>query len=105
MNNKYNSIRQATAGIVFFATPHRGGGDYVPLGKLAAKIARAVHREPTNDFLANLEKDNVFADDRIEMFRDQLDSYKVISFYEGVPMPGLGIVSQATSHARFVEPD
>lgn len=89
---RYKPIRKATYGIVFFGTPHRGG-EGVALGEIAAKIVRAVLREPKNSFLESLKKDGPFSQMILEDFRTQLEDYNVISYYETRPLGSHGIVS------------
>lgn len=89
---RYKSIRAATYGMVFFATPHRGG-EFVSLGKIAATIVRAVYHNPKNSFLESLEKDGLFASSMIDDFRSFLEDYQVISYYETRPLPNGIIVS------------
>ncbi|KAK4896822.1 hypothetical protein LTR27_005419 [Elasticomyces elasticus] len=87
----YASIQRATYGLVFFGTPHRGG-EHVPLGKLAARIVRAVYRNPNNSFLEALEKDSIFADSIAQDFCNVAESFKVVSFYENRPTGPLGLI-------------
>ncbi|KAK5735538.1 hypothetical protein LTR17_008071 [Elasticomyces elasticus] len=92
----YASIRRATYGLVFFGTPHRGG-EHVPLGKLAARIVRAVYRNPNNSFLEALEKDSIFADSIAQDFCNVAESFKVVSFYENRPTGPLGLIADKKS--------
>jgi hypothetical protein len=55
LNDKYNSIRNATYGIAFFGTPHRGG-NHAKLGDIVARVWGGVVREPRNDFMEALKK-------------------------------------------------
>ncbi|KAJ5220430.1 hypothetical protein N7468_009634 [Penicillium chermesinum] len=80
---KYTSIRTATSGLVFFATPHRGSKS-VELGTIAASIARFVSDgSASNDLLHSLEYNSIFTRNMSERFRHQLEDYRVISFIEG----------------------
>jgi hypothetical protein len=85
------SIKKATYGLVFFATPHRGG-EFAQLGKIAAGIVRAIYSNPKNSFMDALEKDNLYADTIIEDFRNLLDDYIVYTFVESRPLPNLGAI-------------
>ncbi|KAI8275902.1 hypothetical protein K4K56_001248 [Colletotrichum sp. SAR 10_98] len=84
-NLKYQQIRDATYGLVFFATPHHGS-DYADLGGVAATIAGAVLRQPKNSFLDSLKRDSLFSDTLKKHFRHRLEDFKIISFYETLPM-------------------
>ena len=61
LNDSYKSIREATYGIAFFGTPHRGG-NFVKLGDIAASIVRGVLQNPSNTFMEALKKDSLFSD-------------------------------------------
>ncbi|KAJ5004002.1 hypothetical protein K4K48_010694 [Colletotrichum sp. SAR 10_66] len=84
-NLKYQQIRDATYGLVFFATPHHGS-DYANLGGVAATIARAVLRTPKNPLLDSLKRDSLFSETQRKNFRHRLEDFKIISFYETLPM-------------------
>lgn len=90
----YDSILRATYGLAFFGTPHQGG-NFVRLGDIAATIARGLFQNPSNTFLAALGADSLFADDLVQDFRQQLEDYHVLSFYETKSTRGLGVVSGA----------
>ena len=80
-------------GIAFFGTPHRGG-NLATLGSVAASIARFTLRNPKNTFLKALKRDSLFADDLVQDFRQQLENYHVLSFFETQPLsPVSGLVS------------
>lgn len=78
--------------MVFFATPHRGG-EFAKLGSIAAKIVKAIYRNPTNTFMEALEKDSLFGDNITHDFRNMLEDYYVLSFYETRKLEPFGIVS------------
>ncbi|KAI9859416.1 MAG: hypothetical protein M1813_006753 [Trichoglossum hirsutum] len=87
----YLSIKNATYGIVFFGTPHQGG-NFASLGSIAASIARLSLRNPSNSFMETLKTDSLFADDLVQDFRQQLEDYYVLSFYETLPFKKLGVI-------------
>ncbi len=62
-NPKYTPIKDATTGLAFFATPHRGG-DWmlVSLGGVVAKIATAVGFQKGDDVLETLKNGSIFSD-------------------------------------------
>ena len=91
LDDTYKSLREATYGIAFFGTPHRGG-NYAKLGDIAASITRGLLRNPSNTFMEALKKDSLFSDTLVEDFRHQLEDYYVLSFYETLPMEKLGLV-------------
>jgi hypothetical protein len=82
----------ATYGIVFFATPHRGG-NHAKFGDIAASVARAVLQNPDNTFVEALKKDSLFADSIIEDFKHQLENFFILNFFETLPYKNMGLVS------------
>ena len=91
LNDLYRSIREATYGIAFFGTPHQGG-NLARLGDIASTIIRSVLRNPSNSLMEALKKDSAFVESLQSDFQHQLDNYKVLSFYETLPMGKLGLV-------------
>lgn len=84
-NTRYRPIKEATCGLVFFGTPHAGGKDaLVSIGKLSAKVATSILRNPSKDVLEALTKGSLFSDVLQESWRHQLNLYKIVSFYEGI---------------------
>ncbi|KAI1767803.1 TPR-like protein [Hypoxylon sp. FL1150] len=79
---KYKSIKEATSGLVFFATPHNGGDQMlVTLGGLAAKMARSLGFQKGENLVKVLESGNMFSDIMSEHFRHQLLAYDIVSFW------------------------
>ena len=91
LDDSYKSLREATYGIAFFSTPHRGG-NYAKLGDIAASITRGLIRNPSITFMEALKKDSLFSDTLVEDFRHQLEDYYVLSFFETLPTGKLGLV-------------
>ncbi|KAL9596526.1 MAG: hypothetical protein Q9219_005747 [cf. Caloplaca sp. 3 TL-2023] len=84
-NSRYTPIKQATSGLVFFGTPHAGGKDaLVSIGKLSARVATSILRNPSKDVMEALTKGSLFSDVLQESWRHQLNLYKIVSFYEGI---------------------
>jgi hypothetical protein len=81
-NRNYTPIKDATAGLAFFATPHHGG-DWmlVSLGGLAAKIAIALGFQKGDDVLKTLKDGGMFSDFMQEHWRHQLEEYQIVSFW------------------------
>ena len=81
-NPEYIPIKDATAGLAFFATPHHGGdGMLVSLGGLAAKIAIALGFQKGDDVLETLKDGGMFSDFMQEHWRHQLEEYQIVSFW------------------------
>jgi hypothetical protein len=91
LNDMYRPIREATYGIAFFGTPHQGG-NLAKLGDIASTIVRGVLRNPSNSLMDALRKDSGFVQSLQGDFQHQLEDYKVLSFYETLPMGKLGLV-------------
>ncbi|KAJ6114387.1 hypothetical protein N7486_000165 [Penicillium sp. IBT 16267x] len=95
---KYNSIRTATSGLVFFGTPHRGA-KAVELGKIAARVARFISKgQASNDLLDCLEHNSLFTRQMSDRFRHQLEDYRVVSFIEGKEVQIAGVGPASLSH-------
>ena len=70
---------------MFFGTPHAGGDDrLVALGSAAARIAQGLHLQASNDISETLKKGSLFTDVLAEHWRQQLESYQIVSFWEGI---------------------
>jgi predicted alpha/beta hydrolase len=62
-NPKYTPIKDATTGLVFFATPHhRGDWMLVSLGGVVTKIATAVGFQKGDDVLKTLKNGSIFSE-------------------------------------------
>jgi triacylglycerol esterase/lipase EstA (alpha/beta hydrolase family) len=91
LNGSYKAIGNATYGIAFFGTPHKGG-KHVKLGDFATATVRGVLRGPSNSFLEAMKKDSLFADALEKDFQHLFEDYKILSFYETRPMGKFGLV-------------
>jgi hypothetical protein len=80
-NDTYHNIRAATFGLVFFATPHRGG-NHAKLGDIVASITTTVLNNPSNTFMDHLQKDSFLSEDLQHLFKHQVENYHILSFYE-----------------------
>jgi hypothetical protein len=78
---RFGTIKDATYGLVFFATPHRGGNG-VTLAKLAAQVVTGVSGSSRNDLLRSLQGNSLFNEESAEYFRHQLEDYHVLSLSE-----------------------
>jgi len=77
----FGQIKEHTAGIAFFGTPHRGGNG-VPLGKVVVNVLTALSGESKNTLLETLAKNSARLEDITQNFRSQLDAYDFVSFFE-----------------------
>ncbi|KAI1085805.1 hypothetical protein F5B20DRAFT_519816 [Whalleya microplaca] len=87
----YESIWKSTFGITFFATPHNGG-NHAGIGDIVAKVACSILRSPGNNFMTALKKGSSFLDIISDDFRQLLDDFQILSFYETKPLGSFGIV-------------
>jgi len=84
-NAKYLPIRDATTGIVFFATPHNGGErKRVRLGSAVTRIATTFGLQKGDDVLETLKSGSVFSGIMREQWRHQVGRYKIVSFWGGL---------------------
>ncbi|KAK6952740.1 hypothetical protein Daesc_005034 [Daldinia eschscholtzii] len=91
----YKSIAESTFGIAFFGTPHRGGNN-AEIGGVVANIARSLLGNPSNTFMSAV-KEGTFLDLIEDDFRQLLESFQILTFYETKPMGRLGIVVDQNS--------
>lgn len=54
------------------------------LGTIAARIATALHLQPQNHIVETLKSGSLFTDLLKEHWRHQLESYQIVSFWEGL---------------------
>ncbi|KAI0400737.1 hypothetical protein F4802DRAFT_583836 [Xylaria palmicola] len=87
----YEKIWASTFGLVFFATPQQGGNN-AGLGDAVAGIARCVLGNPSNTFMTALKSSSTFLSIITDDFRQLLEDFQIISFYETRPLGPLGIV-------------
>jgi len=83
-NRKFAPIRDATAGLAFFATPHHGGErKRVRLGGVVTKVATTLGFQKGDDILETLKSGSVFSGMMREQWRHQVARYKIVSFWGG----------------------
>jgi hypothetical protein len=68
---------------VFFGTPHEGGNkSLVRLGATAACVASWLGFKSEDSIVEVLKEGSLFSDVLKQSFRHQLESYKMVSFWE-----------------------
>jgi hypothetical protein len=82
---RYQPIRDATLGIIFFGTPHRGT-DKAVYGKVLANVAQTITHRPPARLVSALQTNSDVLMRLTSDFRFQLPQYQVVSFYEQRPM-------------------
>ena len=91
-NPKYTPIKDATTGLAFFATPHKGGDRMlVSLGGMVAKIATALGFQKGDDVLETLKSGSIFSEIMQHHWRHQVLKYDFISFWGAVDEVILGL--------------
>lgn len=100
----YESIHNATRGVVFFGTPHRGG-NLATLGDLMARICRVVSGDVRNNIMEALRTDSMFAGDINKDFarRAMALELRVLNFIENLPITRhAGLVSMLSELHWFI---
>jgi hypothetical protein len=93
-NPDYSSIEHATKGLVFFATPHRGGDtNLASLGGVMAKIAAAMGFQEGDDLLERLKTGRIFSDVTQERWKYHLLRYHIRSFWGTLDNVKLSLLS------------
>ncbi|KAL8729216.1 MAG: hypothetical protein Q9181_005069 [Wetmoreana brouardii] len=82
----YKCLKASTFGLVFFATPHRGG-EGAGVAEAAAMVYSAVTGQPRNKLLDSLKKKSLINELSSDQFRHQMNDYEVLSFIERRKMP------------------
>ncbi|KAK5202612.1 hypothetical protein LTR41_011644 [Exophiala xenobiotica] len=86
--SRYQSIKDATIGLIFLGTPHRGS-DKATYGKVLANVAQSISHKPPPRLLSALQTNSDVLLQLTTNFRFQLPDYEVYSFFELRPMKGL----------------
>lgn len=72
-------------GIIFFGTPHEGGQRaLVSIGAIAVRIANSLGFRSSSAIVGALKHGSLFSDMLKEAWRHQLESYQIVSFWEGI---------------------
>ncbi|KAF7168290.1 hypothetical protein CNMCM6106_003531 [Aspergillus hiratsukae] len=81
-NARFTPIKDATVGLAFFATPHKGGEQMlVKMGNIAAKVAISLGFKAGGNIVKTLESESIFTDLMDEHWRHQLLNYNIRSFW------------------------
>ncbi|KAL5313190.1 hypothetical protein ACEPPN_018923 [Leptodophora sp. 'Broadleaf-Isolate-01'] len=83
--DNYLETWNATCGLVFFGTPHRGGNTGA-LEEFGVRFAKLFTNDSTaNDLLMCLKPNSLFTQDSAERFSKQLKNFKILTFFETRP--------------------
>ncbi|KAK5188831.1 hypothetical protein LTR47_011690 [Exophiala xenobiotica] len=88
LESRYQSIKNATTGLIFLGTPHRGS-DKATYGKVLANVAQFISHKPPPRLLSALQTNSDVLLQLTTNFRFQLPDYEVYSFFELRPIKGL----------------
>jgi uncharacterized alpha/beta hydrolase family protein len=81
-NARYTPIKEATASIAFFATPHKGGSKKrVKLGRVVERFAGVVRLHNGDELMEVLVDKGLFSDTMHELWRQQASKYAIVSFW------------------------
>lgn len=81
VNPRYRCLKASTLGLVFFATPHRGG-ENAGVAEFAANVCSAFTGQPKNNLLDSLKEKSLITQLSSDQFRHQLNDYEVLSLIE-----------------------
>lgn len=84
-NRVYKDILQSTRGIVFFATPHRGGNG-TTLGEVAGRAAAFLTGSGRNDLVKSLKKKSKYLAQLSADFSHQYEDYQFLTVVESRPL-------------------
>ncbi len=84
-------------GLIFFGTPHGGPGVNwkSEFGKMCVKIAQSIPGKVSSDIMEALQRGSLFSDTLQDQWRHRLESYQIVTFYEGIG--DVGAISAAFS--------
>ena len=85
-NPLYTCLKASTHGLVFFATPHRGG-EGAGVAEAAANVCSAFTGQPKNKLLETLKSRSLINELSSDQFRHQLNDFEVLSLIERRKMP------------------
>jgi hypothetical protein len=101
LESRYLSIKDATVGLIFMGTPHRGS-DKATYGKVLASVAQFISERPPQRLLNALQTNSDVLLQLTTDFCFQLPDFDVYSFFELRPMKGLSsLVFVPTSQRDF----
>ncbi|KAI1418947.1 hypothetical protein F5Y12DRAFT_721376 [Xylaria sp. FL1777] len=87
----YKNIWESTIALVFFATPQQGG-NHAGFGDIVASIGRCMTRNPGNTFMDALKSNSAVLSIITDDFRQMLEDFQIISFYETRPLGSFGLI-------------
>ncbi|EXJ76155.1 uncharacterized protein A1O5_00663 [Cladophialophora psammophila CBS 110553] len=98
---RFQSISDATLGLIFLGTPHRGS-EKASYGNVLANVGKFLTHGPSSRLLTALHANSDVLLRLNTDFRFQLPDYQVYSFYEQRPMKGLSSLI-VEKHSAFLE--
>ncbi|PMD25421.1 hypothetical protein NA56DRAFT_435063 [Hyaloscypha hepaticicola] len=90
-NPRFNPTWDASFGLVFFGTPHRGGNTGA-LEELAVRLAKTFATDTMdNDLMMCLKPNSLFTLEAAARFSRQLNKFKILTFFETRPTNFYGL--------------
>ena len=81
LSPRYCCIKASTYGLVFFATPHRGGNK-AGVAKFAADICCGLTGHARNPLLKQLQRNSILNEVSTDQFSNQSNDYEVLTYVE-----------------------
>ena len=78
---EYSCIKASTYGLVFFATPHKGG-NRAGGADLVANICSGLTGGSRNSLLKQLERNSILREISTEQFGPQIENYDILTYFE-----------------------
>ncbi|KAK5188745.1 hypothetical protein LTR47_011550 [Exophiala xenobiotica] len=99
LESRYQPLKDATIGLIFLGTPHRGS-DKATYGKVLANVAQFISHKPPPRLLSALQTNSDVLLQLTTNFRFQLPDYEVYSFFELRPIKGLSSLRSIEPYSR-----
>ncbi|KAI0876688.1 hypothetical protein GGS24DRAFT_498665 [Hypoxylon argillaceum] len=89
----YKQIQESTFGLIFFAAPQQVGNlDSACFGRVLARVARGITGDSMTPLVASLINGSPYLNTYADNFRQMLDGFQILSFYETRPLGRFGII-------------
>jgi hypothetical protein len=93
------ALFSATAGVIFLGTPHRGGNK-LAWSRIVQNLVEAVLHDHTERVLEALMRGSEVLERLQDSFCGIIQDFSVYSFFEDLPVTGVGKVRSSFSYFR-----